>query len=407
MDLRRHQIDETELLAFIEREPLAVDRADAVRGAIAADAGLRELVDGMRADRSALAGIDDVHAPSNLLELVEARLEREALVGLSRVGAPAKLPVSQVIPERESVIGQIITRPWARQLAMAAGLLIVAGVGFMVVKANWPTHKAREFARGDNRAEPGTLVEKPEGLAAKTASGANPKNDADLAVGPTRSAATGSTTVEPTTVQGPAAIADASSKDAAKTEVQPPAMTLDRAIALAKEGRLVVRLRATDGNVAQERLDSLAKRAGSWLKHGPATPGEGIEIADAVQIAVAASRPAPANIPVRPTEDAMAGTPSASNSRPSLPTPANAVPPPSVNLAGQVYCLTLTPDDDNLRSLLQRLNGGDKDLLAQLQEVALPVAVGAPMTPDAMLWWNRAPVQWDRRLVVPVVVELP
>ena len=406
MDLRRHQIDETELLAFIEREPMAADRVDAVRRAIAADAGLRELVEGMRADRSALASLDDVHAPSNVLELVEARLEREALVGLSQVAAPAKLPVSQVIPERESVIGRIVTRPWARQLAMAAGLLIVAGVGFMVVKANWPAPKYREFARGNNHAEPSTVANTPE-IAAKTSSVMNPKNDADLAVGPTRSAAD-STTAEPTAAQGPAAIADASSKDAAKAEVHTPTMTVDRAIALAKEGRLVVRLRAADGAAAQDRLDSLAKRAGSWLKHGPATPGEGVEIAEAVQMAVAASRPAPADIPVRPNDEALAGgNPSTSHQRSARPDPAATVPPPSVNLTGQVYCLTLTPDDDNLRSLLQRLNGGDKDLLAQLQEVELPITVGAPMTPDTMLWWNRAPVQWDRRLVVPVVVELP
>lgn len=406
MDLRRHQIDETELLAFIEREPMAGDRTEAVRRAIAADAGLRELVEGMRADRSALAGLDNVHAPANLLELVEARLEREALVGLSRAAAPAKLPVSQVIPERESVIGKIVTRPWARQLAMAASLLIVAGAGFMVVKANWPTHKPREFARGDNNAEPSTPAST-SNVAAKTASGTNPKNDADLAVGTTRPAAD-SMTAEPTAVQSPAAIADASSKDAAKAETHAPAMTIDRAIALAKEGRLVVRLRAADGAAAQERLDSLAKRTGSWLKHGPATPGEGVEITDAVQMAVADSRPAPVSVPSRPNEEALAGgNPSTSHQRSTMPNPAAAVPPPSVNLANQVYCLTLTPDDDNLRSLLQRLNGGDKDLLAQLQEVALPVTVGAPMTPDAMLWWNRAPVQWDRRLVLPVVVELP
>ena len=89
-------VSEGDLLALIEGLPMPAERAGVVRGAIARDARLGGLVAQMRADRAELAGLVGVKPPADLLERVEAQLEREALVGLAR-------------GEADAAAGQIVT----------------------------------------------------------------------------------------------------------------------------------------------------------------------------------------------------------------------------------------------------------------------------------------------------------
>lgn len=402
MDLRRHQIDESELLAFIEREPMAADRAEAVRTAIAADAVLRDLVQAMRDDRAALAAMGEVRAPSTLLEGVEARLEREALVGLSRVQSSAGLPVSQIVPERESVIATIFTRPWARQLAMAAGIVLAVGVGYFVVRTNWPTPKAREFARGNAMPADAQPARSDFSAGAAHANTSTPSIDVASA-SPAASSMADPQATKPTVAEGPSVASAEKAEPAAE-----PAMTIDRAVALAKQGRLVVRLPAADLAGGHAKLDSLRIRTGAWLAVDRAAPAEGPEIAESVQLAVLASRPQPVSPPtMSPEAPAYAGDGHTAAPRPVAP-PAAALPElTALRLGDDVYCLSMLPDDDHLRAVLQRLSGGDRDLASLLQEVDRPIELAAPLSLDTMLWWNRAPVNWDRRFVLPVVVELP
>jgi hypothetical protein len=135
---------ESELLDLVEGQPLAPEARAKVEAALAADATLRALVDGMRADRAGLCAMAAAPAPADLLDRVEAALEREALLGLAQRerSAPAALNVV--------VAGRIGARPWwaqgwARAGAAAAALALVSGAVWLSV-------------RGRDHGEPGRLV---------------------------------------------------------------------------------------------------------------------------------------------------------------------------------------------------------------------------------------------------------
>lgn len=75
-------LTEAEVAAWVECE-LPRDRHEAVGTAIDSDPNLAKLLRAMRADREAVRALPEVQAPEGLLEMVEATMERQALLGLT------------------------------------------------------------------------------------------------------------------------------------------------------------------------------------------------------------------------------------------------------------------------------------------------------------------------------------
>ncbi|MDI1290922.1 MAG: hypothetical protein PSX37_13355, partial [bacterium] len=116
-------ISESELLDWIDGRlsDLECDRLAAASGRI----GLKVRIDEMKANRRVLASLPEVEAPAVLMDRVLAALERDTLIGLSD-GTPLSdsLPISGV-PARHRH-----QRWWSHsrvQVAMAAGLMLIAG----------------------------------------------------------------------------------------------------------------------------------------------------------------------------------------------------------------------------------------------------------------------------------------
>ncbi len=129
---------EADLLALIEGQPLSASQRAAIDAALAADPALAALIrsGALQADREQLRTLGDVRAPADMLSRVETMLEREALLSLSAAelaSAPDQsLPISRVQPQGRSVWSIVTHSQWARPLAAAAGIALVAGISLMI-----------------------------------------------------------------------------------------------------------------------------------------------------------------------------------------------------------------------------------------------------------------------------------
>ena len=115
---------ESELLAWIEGEPLSPEAAERLQRAFEADSSLLAFAEAAKSDRTAiraLAEIDAQRAPTGMVSSAMEIAEREALVGDAPVAARKPQRRIQVTPFR---------------FVAAAGLVITAGaasvIGFLM-----------------------------------------------------------------------------------------------------------------------------------------------------------------------------------------------------------------------------------------------------------------------------------
>lgn len=382
---------------------MSPEAAARVEQALREDPGLAELVRGMQADRAGLRAMAMPTVPAGLIEGVEAALEREALLGLARSEAAveAAIPVSRIAPIRTSVF----SRPMARALAVAAGLMVVSGVAWMAIPSGRPVDATRTVA-----------MQSSESIASSSsAASSNSTAAADAVV--SREARMAVADADAAAMNAGAAFADQGAPaelasvpaPAAGAATDEPAWAL--AVGLADEGRLAVRV----SGLSRERMAGLfrgerVRRGMAWLDVPAESSRRVLAALPARESAEAARRPQVEELPLaaaRADEQRTAGQASpvvpASRSRAAAPVP---MPPP---IEPEVMVVSLARDglasgpESGLEAMVRRLR--EAGATVRLEVLAHPAPVALPRDPMAIMWWTLPPEAWRERVGVPVLID--
>ncbi|CAN5841978.1 hypothetical protein BH11PLA1_BH11PLA1_24310 [soil metagenome] len=433
-------ISDDELLALVEQSPLAPERAAAVKAALAGDPKLAALLRQLRADAGAVSALStgpEMLAPFGLVDAVQARLEREALLGLEAASAAdSAIPISIVRPVRPSVLTGVLASPWSRRMA-AAACLALAGYGVYAGAHAWSAARAeRALARGTPARIDAPSDPRGHGPAIATNNaGPTPRPADRMPTGPrgagepgevgiatrTNADETPGTPVENAAAR--AAAAERAALAAAQLEKLHDDARFAAALTAAREGRLIIRLTArSQGPSTAEResrdallrrLDALAGARGiapdaprfSRLGDADAQPLVAAVRADREQI-LAARRAArqPLDTP-RVPEHAIAGATGGPAPLPPLP----ARDEPGLNevpvLDPGAYSAAIVLSEHALRTLAAQLTRFGEHIAFDTapQPWTAPAALNDP---GAVFWWSGAPAGWTVRAQVPIVIEL-
>jgi len=401
-------LDVNDVLALIEGGQPA--NARALRDAIESDPEFGRLLVEMRADRASLCSLRPENAPASILEGVEARLEREVLAGIARSEpTQTSIPVSSMVTTRPNRFQLLLESRSARRFALAAGLAIVGGITLMFVSSvvkrammvNDSGHsvaRVPEESRGDD-----PLGVSGERRGERAVARTNPSTGAD--------ASPFATTDSPES-----AVAAVSHPEDAPTFTEPnqptltsaePGIGLAKALELAAEGRLVIRVRTQPGaggaQAATDDIRALAQRSSKGVKWRSLESAPLIVNALASNVQLRRPLPLPATAQDRPTASADA------NSRPQATpgaapkTVANLQLPPEFR---PLYTVEFDQTERTLESLLRNLDKQNVESI-DFVELAEPVAVTTGLDPASMLWWGRRSSEWVKRIAVPIVLETP
>lgn len=362
-------ITEAELLALIEGTPLSADRAARVREVVSADPNLASLVSAMQGDRGELTSLAALRAPSDMIERVEAQLEREALVGLARSESSVsvdRIPISSFGPKPLPLTQQ----RWFRGLAAAASLAIGVGGGTLLLSALKP--EPRTFIAGDQP------INRP---------------DPRLFEGPDQPAPGGTDQVKLASKTTPAS-------PEIKPDVDPapaPRLTASTAVDLAREGRLLIRIRTKNTDQAIARLDNLALRHLSNVSVARLSPPS-YSVASSGLIEMHRRRFEPK------TDGGPAMASSHASDRgaaPAVPVSLPPIPPPQLDPVGFNVSVTATP------AMLEELRSELSGTAFTAEFIALPEPM--PLEPvgdaESLLWWVSPVSTWGPRASVTVLVE--
>lgn len=377
-------LDESTLLALIEGDLRPSAQAD-VRRKLAAHPELAALIDRMIADRRHIQLLPAVPVPDGLVEGAMAIAQRDTMTSLKLVEAqPGPIAVSIPLRSRQS---------WWTRSKVAAALLLAAG-GTIVIYA---TTKGQRPAGTPRVGDPGTLAKGP-----LTPSG--PTNPQPLLADNLPTPHIDSTPPAVPIDEIPdTRLTLAAAPGPSVVFPMLPAETsedhLQRALSLAREGRLVVRVIARTSAIAQTEVAALSSRRESgriWTLNREA-PAE---------IIAAVARP-----PASPTPRPEATQPALADSQWQVPMrPLLRIDPSLPTYDGpqnrEKVCLaSVSPSIGALQSLqtvlTERLGAVS---FAELPSSA-PTAATPAVTADSVLWWTQAPAQWSAWIDVPVIVE--
>lgn len=349
----------------------AIESAEAPAGD--AGAALDPVIAGLRADRLALMASAEVTAPAGLLDaaLDEAETlgERDLLLGLSASGdADGPLPISKVVPKKDSLIDRVFDRPMRWAVAAAASLLIALGVGAAILAARLQDR----FTNG----EPPPIIANNQPAPTPTVEPADPgtpstPNDTAIAANEPANAGTATPT------------------DPARDV--PTIVTLADATRLMQQGRLAVRVRTAGDGLAM--LDTIrAERAdrldATWTVRGVAP--------QALAAAMPELRAAPVAKPgLDPTAVATSGDPLG---RPIVETD----PQPKIERLG-----VWTARVDRRGTALASLGAGLERAGFVVEYIALEQVAPEPPVLDAtaVQWWSRPASMWPDSVTIPLIVE--
>ncbi len=369
-------LDEHMLLAWVEDQLPAQQRAR-VEEALRARPALLGRLDAMRSDRHTLRSLGEERAPAYLMESIEETLERDALLGLaSGQDLLRSPPVSTVVVRRPALgVMAFIGSRAGRRLALAAAVALVAGA------AVWLGPQLLSPAPAPR--EP-VMIAQSE-LEAQAPEAAHPVEPAPPAPEPVIAAAPEPPAHSAIELPGPAP------------------MRLDRAVALAAEGRLAIRVGVERYDIAMQRVAQLVERPGrrGWRlgrdDAGAAVAllpriedfGPGPLLIDPGSLAVSALPPAPGlSRPVIETGDTtMAGGSGAGPLR-----------------AGRSYVARFALTEASLGRLLDQL-AARAGAEPEMEELAAPLWLAGPLSADAILWWGGGADAVGSWGAAPVLIE--
>lgn len=394
-------ITEAEVLALIEGDMglLPIERREIVRAAVAADPVLSRLVGDIRSDATAVVELAKVSAPAIVRMRVVEELRKPA-PRPERIREPegGAIPVSAMVVTRESPWRKLVERAPVRQLATAAGLLMAVGAGIWAVSLAVKYGQQHAGAGGDSVAvlpgphpritlEPApTLPEEDLGPALADNGGVTPD-------------------AHPQATDGGTAIAG--NQPSEPGDIAPSAHPISavEAVALAREGRLVLRVRAIDEARAGRDIDRLAATTAREMFWRPLQPWDLPEVALALRGPMPDVPFASATAPKKP--DQVVDDQTSPKPDPVEPIGRDAAVAHALSSADlrPVYSVEMDENERDLAALAERLTRS-KSHIAEFMalDTALPTLM--PSTePAAVLWWTRPPSGWTRRVTIPIVLE--
>jgi hypothetical protein len=363
-------LDESAMLGWIEGRLSKFEEADLAKRS---RPGTVERVQQMQANRRALQSVREERAPAELMDRVLAALEREALVGLANGQDVYEHPPISIATATKTKKSAGWAQRHAPALALAAGIALLIAGGIYWSSLLYKPGKSGGLAKNTQTPEPATEASKPTAVASKD----EPADTANAgAINPN------ATATEPDKV--------------AEAAPANPALTPGRVLALAREGRLVMRVSARD-------LSKLAQL------EGPVTYERTWRLSkDVPPTVIAAITPKPPAVGATPNGPVIAAA------TPTRVTPligpaaamkwtmeAAADPASRIRATYLIDLPNTTKDLDHIKLLFKdRLN-------ANVSFEELDGAVQTPKVedPDTLLWWTLPPEKWVERVTVPVVVE--
>jgi hypothetical protein len=380
-----HGLDEATLLGLIEGTLDAQAEAAALAGLSGAQ---RARVVAMRRDRARVAALPEPSVPSGMVERAMAASQREALNGLRLVGErESEIPVSRVVPVR---------RVWWKSrgagLAAAASLGLVAGVVVLSMPSKPPTTGVD------------VAVGTPDTTTIETAPIANPISTFATTPKPD-GGGIGDAATDETNETNPVVTTLLANAEPVRVPMAPASARggeADRALALAREGRLVIRVTPKSQAGLDRRVEAFASRSERQSLWRAST-----ELPQTVATALASAPPTPDATPesARPAPDLIiaaghAEAPGGLLFKPRADLAVTLPPAP-----GDVVTLArVTPTAEGLASLSRTL----ADQVGAITYEALPVRLDTPTaeaTIDSALWWTGTPRRWAAWAAVPVIIE--
>ena len=354
---------------------LSHEREGVVLGALKKHPEMGLLAKQFRADRSMVAALGEVRAPSGMAEGIEARLEAAALRDLASQSheVPRPIPISQVQIRETGALRLLMESPWTRRFATAASLAIVLGLGALGVRAVY-------------NALPGKAI-------VHNTTSPSPTSDVEHALAPTTEIVSKPT--DETPVAAPTAMTAAPQ---AKSDELTPAV----AARLAAEGRLSITVRAAVATASLKRLESLAKaRDTGWHAIALDTPAQYALLLTPQNDPVATP-----TAPNAPNPIAITGTQTAPTT-PVAPAPSGTALLPTLHyVVKAIYAVDLTPGEQPFESLLRSITDTlPEGATITLRTLPQPIAAPIALDPDSVLWWTSPASKWSKRTRVPVVVE--
>jgi len=366
-------LNEEQLLDWVEGRLSPADEAFLARSS--GRVGLVERIGQMQANRRSLQDLGAERAPPELMERVLAALERGTLLDAPAVEAPPTLH----LPARRP-------RPRRRWDAMLPGLAMAAGVALLVAGgAYW----------GNLLLTPSTVSPSGGPLAAATPT---PRGTAPVAIDEnTRIASADRTEASGPTADGAASPLTSTLALAEPTPRGPIIVDAARAIELAREGRVVMRVLAKDiGGLAQIEQSAASRTPRAWrlTRDVPAT-------------VMAAVMPAALTLQAGAPMLAAAHTLQAAlplvGPGAAITWPRAVAMDPIARVRG-TYLVNL-PDSDAALATVRAVFADRCRAGIVFEELAAPVATPAQVDPDSLLWWTQPASAWARRITIPIVVE--
>ncbi len=404
------EADESELLGLVEGS-LSPERERAVLTRWQGRPDILRMIEGMVGDRAGLTSVADAVPPRGLLNGVEAYLEREALLSGDEAGSQFSTGVEQgtLVSDRPPQVRVVPRRGGAslifgRYGALAAVLAVaIGGAAYIMMPARTNTSTPL-FAQRDAASSP--FSDSSSGRISPAApvdnmfrkeSAGHREADGELAVAPS---AKSSAPEAP----GPANRGDAVPN--ATVAAAPAEISAERALELAREGRLMVRVVAGSAQRAMQKAQTALRdrdSAAGLVGSVDASPQDAARIASAAES-------------LRPLH--RLGADSIERGRPEA-LAASDKPPPARSVQASESVLdqrsvprrTVASVDvrlsaeaiESLRNVLTTRGAGTVEF------IELPEAIPAAPEFDAeqALWWTQPPSAWTPRVRVPVVFEQP
>jgi hypothetical protein len=415
--------DEAELLSLVEGE-LSPDQERAVIRRWQGRPEVIRLIEGMVKDRTQLGSLPVLSAPVGLLDGVEALLERESLLGGDNGSEFASgVEHGTLVSNRPPTVD--IGSRWSisrvlRYSGMAAGLVLAAGVTFMVMRGGGlpaPTvQPSITDATSPNDGEQIAMNNTPSGPAnGELPPSISSKHGAEHGETGQREAAkqeSGSTMI----AAAPDAREQAGAASAALMKVD-VGLSSERALELAREGRLMIRV--VTGSVDQ----TLAKvRDGNDRRLADVVTGVRTTPSDVERIASVAETMRPLShrrdmeladafdtrsrhiIPAMSAQDVV--------TRDRTVQALELVRPEFSNLSTRqqtrraVARVDIDAEAGAIESF-QKAMASKGGVVVELVELPEPMTTEATFNPDEVLWWTQPPSNWAPKVGVPVVFEVP
>lgn len=433
------ELTETDLIEMVEgtlpahREPIAI-------AALKAEPRLGLLIKQLRADREAAAGLAvPESAPKDVGERVLSVIDRRMIRELDEISQQQTqhIPVSTLTIHEPTVLEILLQSAWTKRLAVAAALMIVAGVGYLGVRlATAPKDTGTGSFNGQlaksttgpsgTRTGPGELIVDGSGPSATTKPTENSNLAMERAAPPTAEVAR----ADETNASGPANTAagehQADVAPLASAEPSSPQMTASVAARLAREGRLAIVVHCSKFDELTRRAQSLAKA--SPLAGAIACRTVAPELVPAQAMALVASSGTSSGSPSSaggssPADSSVAGTAttvadpaapdmSLNSIAPELKNAAQAAPLPAVPKAlAPAFIATVDPSEQTLEAVKRFLEIGEsaetttQRFRVEFRVMETPVEEPISFSPESILWWNSPAARWARLSSVPIVVD--